>query len=102
MEYKIAWRTGRLSALTLSCASRFCQDGELTRLMLESLLNDDQSDGAICSMNVTCPVRSSCAAVVSWGTTRNTTLVKCGPDQPRQYLGNSLRMTSNSWFLFQV
>ena len=77
--------------MTLSWPSRFCQDGELTVVMPESPLNDDQSDELICSMKVTCPERSSCAAVVSWGTTRNTTLVKCEPDQPPQYLPNCFR-----------
>ena len=75
----------------MSCASRFCQEGELTVVMPESPLNEDHSDGPICSMKVTCPARSSCAAVVSCGTTRNTTLVKCEPDQPPQYLPDCFR-----------
>src|SRR5215467_7117349 len=102
MEYRIAWRTGRLRDLTLSWASRFCQDGELTRVMRESPLNDDQSAGLICSMKVTWPERSSWAAVESCGTPRNTTLVKCEPDQPPQYFPYCLRMTSISWPLSQV
>ena len=77
--------------MTLSWASRFCQDGELTSAMPESPLNEDHSDGLICSMKLTCPERSSCAAVLSCGTTRNTTLVKCEPDQPPQYLPNLVR-----------
>src|SRR6266571_364459 len=98
----MAWRTGRLSALTLSWARRFCQDGALTVLMAESFLSEDHSEGLICSTKLTCPERSSWAAVVSWGTTRNTTLPKCEPDQPPQYLPNLARMTSNSCPLFQV
>src|ERR1700746_598867 len=68
----------------------------------ESPLREDHSEELICSMKLTCPDRSSCAAVVSCGTTRNTTLLKCVPVQPPQYFGNALRTTSNSWFLFQV
>ena len=71
----MACRTGRLSALALSWASRFCHEGALTVRMPGSPCSDFQSEGLICSTKLTCPDRSSCAAVVSCGTTRNTTFL---------------------------
>ena len=71
----MACRTGRLSDFALSWASRFCQDGTLTVRMPGLPWNDFHSDGLICSTNETCPDRSSCADVVSWVTTRNTTFL---------------------------
>src|SRR5438128_843740 len=102
MPYKIACRSGRLSVFALSWPSRFCQEAELTRLIPGAPRSDSHSAGAICSTKLTCPDRSSCTAVVSCGTTRNTTLVKCEPVQPPQYPGNWASVTSNSWPLFQV
>ena len=75
MPEEIACRTGRLSALALSWPSRFCQDGEFTSLTPGVPFSDFHSEGFICSTKLTCPLRSSCAAVVSDGTTRNTTFL---------------------------
>ena len=59
----------------LSWASRFWKDGMLTVRMPAWPWNDFQIAGLICSTKSTCPDRSSWAAVVSWGTTRNTTFL---------------------------
>src|SRR5215472_13898687 len=102
MAYEIACRTGRLSALALSWPSRFCQDGEFVSLTPGAPRSDFHSEGFICSTKLTCPVRSNCADVVSCGTTRNTTFLKCAPLHPPQYRGKAFWMTSNSWPLLQA
>ena len=80
----MACLSGRLSVLAFSCASRFCQDGALTVRIPGLPWNDFHTDGLTCSTKLTCPDRSSWAAVESCVTTRNTTFLKCGPLQPPQ------------------
>ena len=74
MAYRMACRTGRLSDLALSWASRFCQDGALTVRMPGLPWNDFQT-GADLLHEVDGPERSNWAAVVSSVTTRNTTFL---------------------------
>src|SRR5262249_10332896 len=96
IAYRTAWRTLTGSRCELSWKSRFCQDGDSTRLIAESPLNDDHAEELICSMKLTWPARSSCAAVVSSGTTRNTTVLKCEPVQPPPSWGTLLRVPPHS------